>query len=1000
MTHLRTANYELSTLLKQTSFTRLLQLFFIALLLMVQNLAAQNPFIQQYTTFDGLPSNKIICMIQDNQKFLWIGTDGGLVRYDGSTFTRYGVREGLDNPKVLNIKEDSFGRVWLACSMMKMNYFYHNKIHNIQNTPFLASLGGTPIITQDRDRCLYFYNYYGRQLLVLDTNNQIARYVMPSVPLKSDSLYYEGMAIWYITKTSSGDYLIWTQLGLFKTKTLGEKPVLISSSKPYHNIKPIGDDVMYYVVMDPVTQTSMYIKYKDGLPVDSTEFPVKSRDDNGWIAEDPNGGLWISRFDVGLFYLRDKKIIYHLDEKETGQIVRDHEGNIWMGSKKGLFKISPYILDFKHYDNSYFQGEIIDGLSSNPDGGVWCIAGGKAFLYQNNEFYFQDLNRLRVGLNKIYGLNNNSVIVGKEYYYNFILTGTTTVPSGKKLQFEKISRFPVDGSLAINNKKTEIGIYNYSKGEITLYSPQNNFQETSRASVGRPRWMFYNAKNNLVVSGVGNHYILKNNMMIPCDELKSFSGKALLIHCGLNPETDLYYTSDDSIYLVHENRVFNLSSSLLYSLDSPIQRIIYHEPTLYLSTMRNIYTCTNPLDLLKNKDVQLRLLDINFKDVRDIMVQNDSLYIASSDGLTIIPEAMISKIRQQVPVPYFKSIMINNAESDPFLKDTTVQGKAKMDFLFGSVNYSHNPVWYSYMLDGYDNDWTTGTSGSVIYSNLPPGNYSFKLRASMPNAPWSEPIQYHFRVKASFWQHPLFFVFLAIIITGMISLIIIRRKNIQIKRRELDHQLIILEQQALQSMMNPHFIFNSLSSIQSYLLQKKSGEAGLYLSQFARLIRQNLNSINAASINLEEEIDRLKNYLDLEKLRMENKFDYNIDLAENVEADEMEIPSMIIQPFVENAIWHGIAFIEEKGQIQIKFLMQDDKSLLVIVEDNGIGMKRSEDYSAKREKHHHLGMEMTRKRLEILGRKFSVKTFLNFSEMFPGTPNPGTRVELVVPVGI
>jgi len=220
----------------------------------------------------------------------------------------------------------------------------------------------------------------------------------------------------------------------------------------------------------------------------------------------------------------------------------------------------------------------------------------------------------------------------------------------------------------------------------------------------------------------------------------------------------------------------------------------------------------------------------------------------------------------------------------------------------------------------------------------------------------------------------------------------------QIKSRELDNQLITLEQKALQSMMNPHFIFNSLGSIQNYLLQKKSSEAGLYLSQFARLIRQNLNAINAASINLEEEIDRLKNYLDLEKLRMEDKFEYNIEVAKNVEADEVQIPSMIIQPFVENAIWHGIAFLEEKGQIMIKFLMQDDKSLVIIVEDNGIGMKRSETYSAKREKHLSLGMEMTRKRLEILGKKFSVKTCLKFSEMFPGSPNPGTRVEMVVPV--
>ena len=216
----------------------------------------------------------------------------------------------------------------------------------------------------------------------------------------------------------------------------------------------------------------------------------------------------------------------------------------------------------------------------------------------------------------------------------------------------------------------------------------------------------------------------------------------------------------------------------------------------------------------------------------------------------------------------------------------------------------------------------------------------------------------------------------------------------------MDNQLITLEQKALQSMMNPHFIFNSLGSIQNYLLQKKSGEAGLYLSQFARLIRQNLNAINAASINLEEEIDRLKNYLDLEKMRMDNKFDYQIEVSDNVEADEIEIPSMIIQPFVENAIWHGIASIEDQGVILIRFQMQNEKSLLVFIEDNGIGMKRSEAFSQKGEKHLHLGMEMTYRRLNLLGTKYSVDTSIESCEVSPGSLNPGTRVKLVVPVSM
>lgn len=231
----------------------------------------------------------------------------------------------------------------------------------------------------------------------------------------------------------------------------------------------------------------------------------------------------------------------------------------------------------------------------------------------------------------------------------------------------------------------------------------------------------------------------------------------------------------------------------------------------------------------------------------------------------------------------------------------------------------------------------------------------------------------------------------------IIIVIIIWRKNLKLKRQETDHQLITLEQQALQSMMNPHFIFNALGSIQNFILQNKPGEAGLYLSQFARLIRQNLSSINSAMVILEEEVDRLKNYLDLERLRMENKFDYAIEYEDGIEEDEMQIPSMIIQPFVENAIWHGISALNVTGTIRISFARISPKTIRISIGDNGVGIKRAGTYTSQSENHLHMGMNMTRKRLEIIGKKMNVETSVNISETSPGEPNPGTLVVIIVP---
>jgi two-component sensor histidine kinase len=379
-------------------------------------------------------------------------------------------------------------------------------------------------------------------------------------------------------------------------------------------------------------------------------------------------------------------------------------------------------------------------------------------------------------------------------------------------------------------------------------------------------------------------------------------------------------------------------------------------------------------------------------------VINDSLFIASDDGLTVIPVALIGKITTRAPIPYIRTVFVNDLETAPYFREIQARGTTKIAFTFGSVNYSSTPVLYAYQLEGVDTGWTTSISGSVVYQHLLSGQYKFKLKVGKPTAEWSDEIAIPIIIEASFWRHPFFITMLVVLCLAGLIYAIVRRKNIQIKRWEIEHQLVLLEQKALQSMMNPHFIFNSLGSIQNYLLQKKSGEAGLYLSQFARLIRQNMNAINSAMINLDEEIDRLKNYLDLERLRMEDKFEYHIEVDDNLEADDILIPSMIIQPFIENSIWHGISPMEGNGFVGVYFSMQDEHSMKVTIEDNGIGIKQAGAFKRNSEKHLHLGMEMTRKRLELLGRKYHVQTGVEFSEAFPGRENPGTLVILVIPL--
>jgi len=303
------------------------------------------------------------------------------------------------------------------------------------------------------------------------------------------------------------------------------------------------------------------------------------------------------------------------------------------------------------------------------------------------------------------------------------------------------------------------------------------------------------------------------------------------------------------------------------------------------------------------------------------------------------------------------------------------------------------------MLEGAGNKWITGNGSDInlFYRNLPPGKYNFRLRVRKSDSGWSKPLVLAVIIRPTMVEYPAFWAILVLIAGALILFIVFRIKSERIKRIEIDHQLVVLEQKALQSMMNPHFIFNSLGSIQNYLLKNKESEAIIYLSNFARLIRQNLNAVNTPMILLQEEVERLTNYLDLEKIRLENKFDFNIEIDPELEEDEVYIPGMIIQPIVENSIWHGIASLKEQGKIAISFQPHTSKSLVIRIEDNGIGMKQSNEDSNNDAHRKHLGMQIIKKRLYLLGKKYTTETSINYSGSSSASVNPGTLAVLVVP---
>lgn len=231
--------------------------------------------------------------------------------------------------------------------------------------------------------------------------------------------------------------------------------------------------------------------------------------------------------------------------------------------------------------------------------------------------------------------------------------------------------------------------------------------------------------------------------------------------------------------------------------------------------------------------------------------------------------------------------------------------------------------------------------------------------------------------------------------------IILKRKNEKLRNEktqsDLQHKASELEMQALRAQMNPHFIFNCLSSINRFVLKNETEAASDYLTKFSRLIRMVLNNSNKTFITLEDELDMLKLYMDMERLRFKNSFDYNISFINSIDADNVFVPPLLLQPFVENAIWHGLLNKEGQGRLEIE-LSIENRTLTCIIEDNGIGRKKAAALKSKSAaKQKSLGLHITNERLALLNINMDEQTSFNFEDITDDEGNAaGTRVILKI----
>ncbi|MCC6410982.1 MAG: histidine kinase [Saprospiraceae bacterium] len=388
-----------------------------------------------------------------------------------------------------------------------------------------------------------------------------------------------------------------------------------------------------------------------------------------------------------------------------------------------------------------------------------------------------------------------------------------------------------------------------------------------------------------------------------------------------------------------------------------VSTILIHRDSLqrfWFGTDHGLYLMDNQLKTFRHFDFADNIQSAVYYPFAKLQASNGMLFLGGRNGINYFYPEQIALEALPLVVD-LQSLFIGNGDSviwNPG-KDLVFEAGQNTLTIEVVVPYYNNAgkLQYRYRL-GQNNPWiNTGGSHRIRLTDLAPGNYQLEVAASVEGGLWyaAEPLE--FRIRPEFWQYPAFKAGMALLLLGLVYYVFRRRENLLKKRQQqslelekhkttaLQYELEAAEAklQSLRLQMNPHFLFNALNSIQELIVTGNTDGAAMYLSKFSKLLRMILLHSDHESLTLREEIGILELYLELESLRFYDTFEYHIDCEPGLDQDEYTLPTLLIQPFVENAIWHGLLHKEGKRRLLVRFDTDTNDNLICTIEDNGIG---------------------------------------------------------------
>ncbi|WP_452220967.1 histidine kinase [Lacinutrix salivirga] len=924
-------------------------------------------FAQQYTNYstkEGLPSNHVYTILQDAKGFMWFLTDKGMVKCNGKTFKTFTTKEGLPNNDVWEAFTTPNGKIWYLSKSSRLGYIEKDSVFSFPNkdknkiiNPIYSSQVGDSI-----------YPTESLKTYTLKNNLWHGEQHKKNKNLNEDWIKLQHKTIRYLSLNPEDEFLSLYDKDLSITKRMPTKDLYgLTGTRGQ-----INDSLFFWTTEKKYTILNLNTQKLKQVYFDNTQKSVPRLNlvnkeiqisGNNFVAKLNNEFNIVDPF-------------YFPEEIEAHFGFIDKSNIIWLASfNNGIYKLpktrSNIVYAFKNnkiQSFNYIDNKLVVGVYNK---------GFYSYNAQHNNFkLLMTSNEYLFGAYQIPQINTT-------FYSTRTVLHQSLGDKKKPIDFKKIT----NQNIFLNEIARKIIYFNnklygnFSFG-INKLNAKTLVLENEYLQKGCNDILVFN--NQLLIATTNGVKELKNDTIVDIFFKDNTLRKSILSLKKINDSQLLINTDGFGSYITDLKTITPLKGSKFLI----VQDAFVNNNSLWLATN------TGVLHFKKNNEnYQLsRTYTINdglpSNNVNTVYANTENLIVGTNNGLAILP---INQKKEDLLLDLFiENVTYNN---DPISdnKKRFYKSNNTLDIVVNAIDFSEAEAHtFSYKLEPVQTHWTETTTNLITFNNLPPNDYIFNLKSGTIHK------HLEFSIHPLWWQNTWAKTLIGLFGIALVSIVVWRTsKKAQAKRNIKliqEKQMSEIQLKALRSQMNPHFVFNSLAAIQYYINNNEIEASEAYLIKFSKLIRQFFELSKETEISLEQEVKLIKNYLEIEKLRFKDKFEFKIYIDSKLNKTGTPLPTMLLQPIVENAVNHGIFNKVENGTISINFYYKSEKSFKVEIIDDGVGFINTKKKSKGKVK----SSNVLEDRLKFLNQSGIWKISYSEDELYPNLQDRGSKSTFII----